>query len=323
MKATFTFVLSSLLVSAFAQDPIFTDYSFAYSTVNPALTGTYGYLRAESAYRMQWPNLAGNYNTMIVAADAPTKYGNVGMQYMYDVAGEVLTTHRQDLNYSYPFRLWKDSSGVGKVVLQPGIQISYQTIGINWDALTFGDMIDPRRGFVYSTNNYPPGTTWRGNIDFSAGLLAYHKRFSIGIAAFHLSEPNQGFMGNSPLPMRYVLHMSGVLWNVEHSNMEAFRLVPSIYFSKQGNFELLRTSVTGFFRSFQTGVGYSNRDAVFFSFGYSRWDCTISYSYDYTVSELKGLTGGSHEIHFRVLPLRLVPKEKKQILARSNMRMHY
>lgn len=312
-----------MFVCAFAQDPFFTDPNFAYSTVNPALTGTYGYMRGEGAYRIQWPNLAGNYQTFVFAGDSPSRFGNIGMQYMYDVAGDVLTSHREDLNYSFPIRLWKDSTGVGKVVLQPGVQISYQMISIDWDALTFGDMIDPRVGFVYSTNNNPPGTTWSGNIDFSAGLLAYHKRFSIGAAAFHLSEPNQGFQGNSPLPMRFVIHCSGVLWNVDVNNMDAFRVVPSFYFSRQGNFEILRTTATAFYRGFQTGIGYSNRDAVFISLGYSRWDCTISYSYDYTLSDLKGVTGGSHEIHFRVLPLRIMPQEKKQQLARSNMRMHY
>jgi type IX secretion system PorP/SprF family membrane protein len=304
-------------VCAKAQDPVFTDYSFAYSTVNPALTGTYGYLRGESVYRLQWPNLAGNYQTMIVAADAPSKYGNIGIQYLYDVAGGVLTTQRTDLNLSYPIRLWKDSTGAGKVVLQPGFQASLHMVYIDWNALTFGDMIDPRRGFVYSTNN-PPGTTRRMNIDFSAGLLAYHKRFSIGIAAFHMNEPNQGFMGNSPLPMRYVLHMSGVLWNVDQSNMEAFRLVPSFYYSKQGNFEVASISASAFYKNIRGGIGYRNRDAIFFSAGYTKWNCTLTYSYDLTLFHLKGLTGGSHEIHFR-----FAFKENEMKIARSNMRMHY
>jgi type IX secretion system PorP/SprF family membrane protein len=318
MKAAFTFLFSTMFICGFSQDPIFTDNSFAYSTVNPALTGTYGYVRAESVYRLQWPKFAGNYKTMIIAADAPTRFGNVGMQYMYDVAGGVLTTQRSDLNLAFPIRLWKDSTGVGKVVLQPGFQVSYYTLSIDWGALTFGDQIDPRQGFVYSTNNYPPGTTRRANIDFSAGLLAYHKRFSVGIAAFHITEPDQGFMGQSKLPMRYVLHFSGVLWNVDPEKMEALRIVPSVYYSKQGNFEVASISAMAHYNGIRAGFGYRNLDAIFFSAGYTKWNCTLSYSYDVTVGHLKGLTGGSHEIHFR-----FSFKENEMKVARSNMRMHY
>lgn len=313
--AVLLFMILCLRLSA--QDPIFTDNSFAYSTVNPALTGTYGYIRAESVYRMQWPNLSGNYNTMIVAADAPTRYGNVGMQYMYDVAGGVLTTQRTDLNLAVPIHLWKDTTGVGRVVLQPGFQLSYYSVAVDWSALTFGDMIDPRRGFVYSTSN-PPNLTKRTNIDFSAGLLAYHKRFSIGVAAFHITEPDQGFSGQSKLPMRYVFHCSGVIGNVDGENMEALRIVPSVYYSTQGDFAVAMASAMAHWNNIRTGVGYRNHDAIFFSAGYTKWNCTLSYSYDMTLFDLKGITGGSHEIHFR-----FAFKENQLDVSRSNMRMHY
>lgn len=318
MRTTLSFFLLTLTIAMFAQDPIFTDNSFAYSTVNPALTGTYGYLRAESVYRMQWPKLPGNYQTMIVAADAPTRCGNIGVQYLYDVAGGVLTTQRTDLNLAFPIRLWKDSTGVGKVVLQPGFQVSYHMICVDWNALTFGDQIDPRSGFVYSTNNYPSSNLKRSNIDFSAGLLAYHKRFSIGIAAFHLSEPSQGFRGNSPLPMRYVLHFSGVLWNVDPEKSRALRIVPSVYYSMQGGFINAMASVAAHWNNIRAGVGYRSQDAIFLSAGYTKWNCTLAYSYDLTLFHLKGITGGSHEIHFR-----FAFKENTLKVARSNMRMHY
>jgi len=286
--------------------------------INPALTGSNGMLRAETGYRLQWPKLAGNYQTINAGADMYTRFGGVGVNYMYDNAGGVISTNRADLNFAEGFGLWKDSAtGRARIVIQPGVQISYLSKSLDWSKLTLGDAIDPRRGFVYNTNEQPASLK-RKNIDLSAGLVVMSDRISAGLAVFHITEPDEGFMGLSKLPMRFVVHASGVMWNNDPYNPEGFRLVPSIIMMQQGDFQQVAGFVTAHYRMASFGVGYRNQDALLFSAGYTYSHFTLSYSYDLTISELSGYTGGSHELHFGFTFL-----EGKWIDARANMRMYY
>jgi type IX secretion system PorP/SprF family membrane protein len=319
MKTLITLLLAGSFTCAFAQDPFYTDQVFGYSSLNPALTGTFGSLRTEAGYRLQWPQLAGNYQTATVAADMPTGYGNYGFNFMYDAAGGgTITTTREDLNIAVPIVFAKDSTGKGKLVIQPAVQVSIQSKRIDWSRLTFGDMIDPRRGFVYNTSETPNVTT-KTNIDFSAGLLAYTNRIAIGAALYHIIEPDEGFLGPSKLPMRTVLHASGVIGNTDAGQMNAFRLVPSVVYMQQADFHQLVFNATAHYRGFRLGAGIRTDDALLFNAGYSFWKCTVAYSYDLTYSKgLAGMTGGSHEVHVRFSFL-----ENKLNFPPNNMRMYY
>lgn len=287
--------------------------------LNPALTGSTGMLRAETGYRLQWPKLAGNYQTTNVGIDMYTRGGGVGVHYMNDNAAGIIKTNRVDLNYAYGFRLWRDTAtGKARVVIQPGLQFSYQLKSLDWDKLNFSDQIDPRRGFIYETNEMM-GASSVYNIDISAGLLVMTERVSAGAAVFHILEPNEGFLsGNSPLPMRFVMHASGVIGNIDPRDPDAFRLVPSVVVMRQRNFQQLAGFVTAHYLMASFGVGYRNQDALLFSAGYTFSHFNLSYSYDCTISELKGYTGGSHEVH-----LRFTFFEDKWIDSRTNMRMYY
>lgn len=310
-------VMGSLVLNA--QDPFYSDQVFGYSGVNPALTGTFGSLRTEAGYRLQWPKISGNYQTTNVSADAPTRFGNAGFNFMYDAAGQgTIITSRGDINLALPIVLMKDTTGRGKLVIQPGLQFSIQSKSVDWSKLNFGDMIDPRRGFVYNTGEVP-NVSRRTNIDFSAGLLVYTNRIAVGGAAFHIIEPDEGFMGQSKLPMRLVVHGSGIFGNINPDEMNAFRIIPSVVFMQQGSFQQLVMSATAHYRGFRLGGGYRTEDALLFNAGYSFWKCTIAYAYDLTYnSGLQGMTGGSHELHVRFSFF-----EGKLKCPPNNMRMYY
>lgn len=318
-RFNFAILFSITTFAAFAQDPFFTNQGFGTSMINPALTGSTGMLRAETGYRLQWPKLAGNYQTQNLSAEMYYRAGAIGMNMLIDNAGGIISTFRNDLNLSHPFRLWKDTAtGKAKVVIQPGFQFSYQMKWMDWDKLNFGDAIDPRRGFVYGTNEMT-GKTSVLNLDIAAGLLIMSERVSAGGAVFHILEPNESFLGgNSPLPMRFVLHASGVIGNIDPREPREFRLVPSVIYMKQGNFQQLAGFVTAHYQMASLGIGYRNQDALLFSAGYTYSHFKLSYSYDYTISKLRGYTGGSHELH-----LGFTFFEDKWIDSRTNMRMYY
>lgn len=319
MRKIFFILLQIIAISGLAQDPFFTNQSFGSSMINPALTGSTAMARAEIGYRMQWPKLPGNYQTHNASGEMFCRAGAIGINITGDNAAGIITSLRNDLNLSHPFRLWKDTAtGKAKVVIQPGFQFSYQMKWLDWDKVNFSDAIDPRRGFVYGTNEMT-GRTSVFNIDLSAGLLVMTERVSAGVAVFHILEPNESFMGgNSPLPMRFVMHASGVIGNINPHEPREFRLAPSVIYMRQGSFQQLAGFVTAHYQMASLGIGYRNQDALLFSAGYKFSHFNLSYSYDCTISNLQGYTGGSHELH-----LGFTFFEDKWIDSRTNMRMYY
>ena len=64
-----------------------------------------------------------------------------------------------------------------------GAQATWNQKFVDWDKLTFGDQIDPRRGFVYKTGDVQRGrilsNNWgtKGFFDVTAGFVGFSKNF--------------------------------------------------------------------------------------------------------------------------------------------------
>lgn len=294
-KLLLTSALASVFAMLNAQDPFFTQQNYGLAFINPAYTGAFACGRAELGYRLQWPGLAG-YQTFNAGYDQYFGFGGVGFNYSHDQSGGVINTDRFDFNYAYGFGIGAAADGKPKIMIQPGVQFSYFRKDVNWNSLTFGDMIDPRRGFVYNSSQLPAGGPVHC-FDVSAGLLVYSKRIMGGFATYHLNEPDEGFIGTSKLPMRFVVHASGIIGNAD-AGESGLSIIPSVVFMQQQNFQMITGMVTAKYHSFSLGVGYRDKDAMLFTAGYSRWNFTLGYSYDYTVSGLSNeYTLGSHEVH--------------------------
>ena len=119
-------------------------------------------------------------------------------------AGNLNTTHAS-LLYSYHLEVSR------KFSVKAGFEASYRMINLDWEGLTFfGDMIDPKYGFIYPTNedivNNPTAVNFP---DFSAGFIGYSENLFFGFAAHHLTQPNQGFISESQLPTKLTAHIGG------------------------------------------------------------------------------------------------------------------
>lgn len=296
MKRTLLIVSVFLMSVLCAQDPSFSQLNYGWAMLNPAYAGSLGCARAEMGYRNQWPGITGTFITFNASYDQLFSFGGAGFNYMHDAAGMgTLKTDRFDFNYSYPIGIGTGDDNLPKIVIQPGVQASYQRKTVDWAKLNYGDMIDPRRGFVYNTTE-TPATNAKNIFDVSVGMIAYTKRICIGLSTFHLTQPDEGFVGVSKLPMRYVANVSCVLFNAD-PNENGFSLIPSVVVMQQGDFDVAIGSLSAKYRGATLGVGYRNKDALIFIGGYSLQDFALSYSYDLTVSELTNATGGSHEVH--------------------------
>jgi type IX secretion system PorP/SprF family membrane protein len=296
MKRIIT-ILSCLFVfaSANAQDPAFTQFYANPLYLNPALAGSFGCPRFALNYRNEWPQLSGNYVTYSASYDQYFKNisGGFGVLATHDQQGQgTINTSMLGLVYSYHLTLnrkWK---------MLFGARAAWYQKFLDWDKLTFGDMIDPRRGFIYSTGDVPRGGS-RGFFDASAGMVVFNKHFFAGGAVHHLNTPNESMIiGESKLPMRFTGHMGAEIplgARSKYSNSTS--IMPNIIYQYQNGFQESNIGTYIKYGSFNFGAWYRNRDAFILTLGVNTGKFKLGYSYDVTVSKLNnGVSGGSHEI---------------------------
>jgi type IX secretion system PorP/SprF family membrane protein len=282
-----------------AQDPTFTQFYSNPLYLNPALAGSTGCPRINLNYRNEWPQLTGNYVTYSASFDTYSKdiNGGVGLMATYDqqAEGTISTTMLGGI-YSYNLKINRKTS------LMFGARAAYYQKFLDWNKLTFGDMIDPRRGFIYQTNDVPRGGK-RGFFDVSGGAVIFTKQFYAGVAAHHANQPDESMiLGESKLPVRLTAHMGGTIPIGRRGRYsDGTSLKPALIYQYQNGFQELNIGAFVNYSSLNFGVWYRNKDAFVFIVGAKTDKFNIGYSYDLTVSKLgNGLTGGSHEISMQI-----------------------
>lgn len=278
-----------------AQDPTFTQFYSNPVYLNPALAGSSGCPRIALNYRNQWPQLTGNYITYAAAYDSYAKNlsGGVGIMAMHDQQGQgTIQTSMIAGTYSYYLKVNR------KFRIMFGGQAAYFQKYLDWSKLTFGDQIDPRRGFIYQTGDVPRGDGSHGFFDVSAGMVGFTKNFYFGLATHHLNRPDESMiLGESKLPIRFTGHMgANIKLGQRGRYSSSTTLMPNVIYQYQNGFQQFNIGAYLKYEAFTIGAWYRNRDAFIVSLGITTEKFRIGYSYDLTVSQLGGVTGGSHEI---------------------------
>ena len=161
-------------------------------------------------------------------------------------------------------------------------------------------MIDPRKGFIYETQDQPRGGKV-SQVDFSAGIIGFSKKVYFGFAAHHLNEPNESLVvGVSRLPMKLTAHFGALLPRRRLQACQRLHLPNILYRRKRiPADELWRLVSKGpivggiWYRGI---LGTQYRDAFIVTLGIQSDVIKFGYSYDVTVSDLTPATGGSHEV---------------------------
>lgn len=303
-------VFISMNSVCYGQDPEFTQFYSNPIYLNPAFAGSRLCPRFVMNHRNEWPNISGNFVTTAVSYDqkVPSLFGGLGFMVLSDNAAKTLQTTRVSMMYSYHQKVTR------KFALNFGIEGSYYQKSVNWDNLTFGDMVDPRRGFVYQTNDVRRDQPVN-NLDFSAGVIGYTEQFFMGASVHHLTEPNESLLQSSepsPLPMRYTGHFGAILplkGKMQYSETEE-TISPNVIYTRQGDFQQLNLGLYVKKGNLVGGVWYRNKDAFIVTGGIETDMLKIGYSYDVTMSKLSIISGGSHEIS---LGLNFYCKPKKTV----------
>ncbi|MEN8827592.1 MAG: type IX secretion system membrane protein PorP/SprF [Flavobacteriales bacterium] len=312
---TFVALIGLLLsTSALAQDPEFSQFYANPLHLNPAFAGSNNCPRVAMNYRNQWPGLSGSFVTQSVSYDQRLGYNKgagIGFIVTNDEAAKTLNTLNASAIFSYHLPVTR------KFAIRVGFQATYFQKSLDWSKLTFGDMIDPRRGFVYNTNDVPNGNGKKSGIDFSGGILGFSEKFFFGLSAHHITEPNESLvLGESNLPMKITGHAGAVIpLSKSRYKKSDTKISPNILYRSQGTFQQLNLGVYVNKGPIWTGVWYRNGDAFIVLLGIQTDLMRLGYSYDVTTSELTLATAGSHEISFTMNFKCKPPKRKYRTIS--------
>ena len=280
----------------FSQDPTFTQFYANPLYLNPAFAGSNKCPRISMNYRNEWPNLSGNYITYSTSYDKYVKNikGGLGLLATYDQQGKgTISTSMLGLIYSYHLKINR------KFTLLFGARAAYYQKTLDVTKLTFGDMIDPRKGFIYNTGDVLQNAS-RQFFNASMGVVGFSKNFYAGLAVHHLNQPNESMItnGSSPQKMRITAHAGATIALVKGARgTKSTSLMPNIIFQYQQGFMEMNIGTYVKYGNLTFGAWFRNKDAFILSLGIQTKSFRVGYSYDITVSKLNnGTSYGSHEV---------------------------
>lgn len=299
-------LLTSIANPLFAQDPHFSQFYANPVFLNPALTGSTECGRINLNYRNQWPSLGNAYVTYSASYDqvVPFLSSGIGLSFMSDNTGDG-ALNRNHINGFYSYKFNASES----VFISVGFQGAYIQEKLDWNKLVFPDQMNPSGHVNPSTAETPPSSFDKSVVDFSVGaVMDYDNKFFAGVAVHHLTEPNVSFYDGeeSIIPMKMTFH-GGTQINLSQGGfgvIDQFDLIlsPNILYQQQGEFQEVNF---GMYLSQYPFVGglwlrnnLGNTDAAIVLIGLQHNNYKIGYSFDFSLSKLKDISGGAHEISF-------------------------
>lgn len=283
------------------QDPVLSQFYNAHLLMNAAMAGqTHGPM-IQLNYRNQWPALDQIYNTYSLSYDQyfhKIKSG-LGFNLMSDNAGDgTLRNTAMTLYYSYKIRI------KGETYIKGGIETGYANMSLNWDRLVFGDAINSRFGTIGTSAEIPLNELSQNYLNVGTGIVLSSPFYYVGLSLKNLNSPGLQFLTLGDInfiPTRLSLHAgTQIVFRKGNKNTLPSFISPNIMFQRQGGYNQLNATCFVEVNNFLGGLGYRhsvfNGDAVIFNFGFRYDFMKLTYSFDYTTSQLGIRQGGSHEV---------------------------
>lgn len=282
-----------------AQDLEFSQFFNASLYLNPSFAGVDEGPRFSLNYRNEWAGLGNAYISYAASYDQhfDALSGGIGFIVLSDQqANGIYVSNSVTGMYSYQIKLSR------KFALQAAAQVSMVQKRIQNDKLIFAENINPNDGSVVSTGSTDlPDKTSKTFPDFGAGFLFFTSKTYFGFSVKHLTSPNESLLANqiSPWPFRIAGNF-GVEFHNKSSKKTPVYFSPNIFLASQSKFKQLTTGAILGIGVFYGGLSYrttfTNGDATILMTGIQSGIFKFGYSFDATVSGLKGSTSGSHEL---------------------------
>lgn len=329
-------VFVSLLVASVGysqQLPQYSQYMHNLYVVNPASAGMNDYLDINLSFRQQWTGIDDAPKTYYLSATSPLgKSADQPLQRSLSIPisrpdliqRTSITSSKRKLKHALGGIAMVDEYGafqrtivnLGYALHIPLGKTYYASIGasLGWAGMKFDNSGIELEGGNNLDNTYTDFISKgdRSNMfDLNFGVMIYNKDLFLGYGLYQVLQ-NRVKLGNEDPP----LNLSEAKLADHHYIMAGYRiglgekigLTPSAMVKNQGpapiSFDV--NLKVDYQRKYWLGVSYRNEDAIAAMLGITIADLIrVGYSYDYTLSELKTFSNGSHEI---VLGLMLFKK---------------
>lgn len=277
-------IMSCLAETAKAQQyPVFTQYYFNELVINPAYAGSHVQLSLTSTYRNQWVNFPGAPRTFSFSGHSSLYHNRVGVGLLVnnDIIGSYNNQNVYGF-YSYKIHFMKGTLAMG---LQGGVNV----LRADYSNLTLDN---PGDISFTSSNAFKP--------NFGAGLYYHQKNFFAGFSVPFLLSNGLTNVGTAEINQiterRYYFLRAGGIFSLRPDDLVKFN--PSILIRTQEGQPLsmdLNAAVV-FYDAMSVGASWRSGDALisFVDFKLSE-KFHFAYSYDWTSSQIKNFSNGSHE----------------------------
>lgn len=307
MKKLFTKIAIAVAgftgVAVAQQDPQFTQFMFNKLIYNPGYAGTSGAICGVAQFRQQWAGFAGAPQSIAIAGDMPISGVpiGVGINVMNDKIGPMNTVFAR-IAGAYNKKIGKGTLGIG-------LDLGILQKKINADWIT----PEPLR-------NDPSIPTADGlnKVTFDVGVGAFYNipgKFYVGLSSTHL--PAQSLKGTTDdikfQLSRHYYFMTGYTFQLNKWN----KITPNVLIKSDIAATAVDLNLT-YMWSDMIWLGGTIRpnDAAAILVGYqghaglgNNINYKIGYSYDITLSKVKGYSSGTHEI---ILGVCFTPKVVKK-----------
>ncbi len=272
--------------------PQFSQYMFTDYLLNPAIGGTNDYWQIKMNYHYQWAGIKDAPKTYMLGAYGPHKRLPMGYGgYIFNDSHGSFSSTGIYGSYSYNIKI------SGDIRLSMGL-----FAGVIYEKVDIGEVLDPTDPIVEQAGNnstkvYPDG---------SLGVYLYTSQYFFGISANHMFFNNMSLLDNYDFESsqqskikQYFNIQGGYKYNINRN----FDLEPTVLMKTAFNYDFITDiSVRAIYQKMVwAGLGFrynfKNPEAAYIYIGYNYNDMiNIGYSYDYTVSQLRYGSHGSHEV---------------------------
>jgi len=303
-------------LSASAQGAMFSQFYAAPLHTNPAMAGTMLCGRFALNYRSQWSLIPdGSFSSISASYDEHLDRLSGALGFIVTNTREgsgAYSTTTVGVIYSYSFQL------TDAISVRTAVQAGFINRRIDWRNLRFPDQFD-LSGFTGLTSGEirdleleSPANRFME--DFSVGIVGYGDRFFAGAAVHHISTPDESFTDAvSKIPLKFTAHAGAVLdlrrTTSRFRDPNTPTISPNIIFQQQGPARQINYGV--YFNNvfpmmvfgvwYRQTIGFTQPESLTFLVGVRLNSMRIGYSYDITLSRLRGVSGGSHEISMAYL----------------------
>lgn len=318
-----TVAFAALTSVAFAQqDPQFTQFMHSKLIYNPGYAGTSEAICGNVLYRQQWVNFPGAPKTGLFSFDMPIGQLPiaVGLNVMNDQIGFDKTLFAR-LALSYNRHIGAGVLGVG---IDGGI-LQKQFNG-DWVTPDGKDKYDPTiPAYTSGTGTTSATNSGLNKLSYDFGFGAYYtiaNKMYVGISSTHLAA--QDIKADEKVKFALARHyyiIGGYTFNVGAGGIHGIN--PNIKIKSDAASTQLDVNLTYIYNQmFWVGVSYRMQDAIAPMLGYKFQNGALKglkagYSYDLTMSKIKGYSSGTHEI---MLGYCFKPKPKKKVTSYQNAR---